>query len=111
MTYEQIKGIIADIATELKCEYAYSAFKEGKRNRFVIFYYQDSDDLYADNENYQSIEGLVIQYYSPNKDIKSERKIQKILSDNEIAYDKTTAYISDERINMTTYTTEVLING
>ena len=110
MTYEQINGMIAEIATELKCDYAYSAFKEGKHNRFLIFYYDDSDDLFADNENYQSIENLVIEFYSPNKEIKSERKIQQILKAHEIAYDKATAYISDEHINMTTYTTEVLIN-
>lgn len=110
MTYEQVKGMIADIATELKCEYAYSAFKGGKRNRFLIFFYGDSDDLFADNENYQSIETLVIEFYSPNKDIKAERKIQQILNAHEITYDKTTTFISDEHINMTTYTTEVLIN-
>jgi len=110
MTYEQINGIIEELATVLNCDYAYSAFKEGTRSRFLIFYYDDSDDLYADNVNYQSIENLVIEYYSPTKEIKSERKIQKILSDNEIAYDKATAYVSDERINMTRYTTEVLIN-
>ena len=110
MTYEQINRIIADISTGLNCDYAYSAFKKGTRNRFLIFYYDDNDDLYADNVNYQGVETLVIEFYSPNKEINSERTIQRILSENEIAYDKATAYVSDEHINMTRYTTEVLIN-
>lgn len=111
MTYEQVNGLIADIATALKCEYAYSSFKEGTRNRFLIFYYDDSDDLYADNVNYQSIENLVIEFYSKNKEIKSEKTIQSILTENEIAYDKSSVYISGEGVNMTTYSMEVLING
>lgn len=111
MTYEQVKGIIAEIATALGVDYAYSAFQDSvERNRFLVWYYGDSNDLFADCINYASIEGIVIEFYSRKKEITSEQTIQRILASHEIAYDKATAYISDQRCNMTRYDTEVLIS-
>lgn len=109
MTYQEVNNLISEIATALKCEYAYSTFKDGKRDRFIIFFYDGSDDLFADNENYQSIENLRIDFYSATKEIDSEQTIQSILKAHELGYDKNTSYISSEQIHMTTYNTEVLI--
>lgn len=111
MTYEQVNTLISAIATAIKCEYAYSAFKSGKRSRFLIFYYDDSDNFFADGTTYADIENLVIEYYSPNKDIKSEKTIQSLLTAAEIPYQKASVYINDEALHMTRYDTEVLING
>jgi len=110
MTYQNINEIMEELSESLDCAYAYSAFKEGKRNRFLIFYYDDSDDLYADNINYQSIVNLVIEFYAPNKEIASEKKIQDILASHEMSYDKSNVYISGEKLHETIYYTEVVIN-
>ena len=111
MTYAEIDSVIAAIAAALKCEYAYSVFKTGKRSRFILFYYENSDDLYADGKNYQGIDNLVIEYYSPTKEIDNEKTIQTMLNASGLSYSKTSAYINSEALNLTTYTMEVLING
>ena len=111
MTYTEVNNIMKALASALKCEYAYSAFKSGSRKRFLIFYYDESDDFFADGVNYQSIENLVIEFYSPTKEIDSEKTIQSILTEYELGYSKITAYISSEAVNMTTYNMEVIING
>lgn len=111
MTLEQINTMIAEIATALKCDYAYSAFKNGTRNRFLIFYYQGSDDLYADDINYQKIEQLRIEFYSPKKDADSENIIENNINSHGLSYSKNEVWINDEKVFMTSYDTEVLING
>lgn len=111
MTYAEIKNIIAAIAAALKCEFAYSCFKTGKRSRFLIFYYENSDDVYADGENYKGIENLVIEFYSPTKEIDNENTIQTMLKASGLSYSKTSAYINSEALHITTYNLEVMING
>lgn len=110
MTYENINTLMNELATALKCEYAYQAFKQGKRTRFLIFYYDGSDDFYADDINYKGIEELVIEFYSPNKEITTEKTIQSILTSHGLTYTKNSVYIGSEKMNMTTYNTEVIIN-
>ena len=111
MTYTEVNSLMNELATTLKCDYANSAFKSGKRSRFLIFYYENSDDLYADGKNYQGIESLVIEFYSPTKEIESEKTINSILNAYDLAFSKTDAYINSEALHLTTYNTEVIING
>ena len=112
MTFKQIGTMISELATALKCDYAYSAFKDGKaRNRFLVFYYSGSDDLYADGLNYQNIEGLTIEFYSPTKDINAEKTIKETLNSHGLTFDKSSVWVNDEKVILTSYTMEVLING
>ena len=111
MTNEEVNTLISGIATAIKCDYAYSLFKSGKRTRFLIFYYNGADDLYADGTNYQEIDHLTVEFYAPKKEINTEKTIQKMLNDAGLTYDKFSAYISSESLNLTTYTMEVIING
>lgn len=111
MTYQDVKTMMTSLATALKCDYAYSAFKSGTRSRFLIFYYEGNDDLFADGQNFQSIEQLTIEFYSPTKEINSEATIKTTLNSYGLAFSKTSAYINAEALNMTKYTMEAIISG
>ena len=111
MTFEQINTMMNALATALQCDYAYSAFKSGTRNRFLVFYYSGNDDLYADGQNYQDITNLVIEFYAPTKEIDSETTIKTTLNSYGLTFDKSCVWIDSEKVFMTTYNTEVLING
>lgn len=112
MTFEQINTIINSIATALKCDYSYSAFRDGKeRDRFIVFYYSGTDDLYADGTNFSNIEGLTIEFYSSKKEIENEQTIQSMLNSSGLVFDKVETWINDELLYLSRYTTEVLING
>lgn len=78
---------------------------------FVVYHYGNNNDFKADDENYQQIEELTIEFYSDSKDFEGEKTIEGILKDNHIAYFKEEDYIDSEKMHMTTYTMEVLING
>lgn len=111
MTFENVNSIISEIATALKCDYAYSSFKDGKaRNPFLVFYYSGSDDVYADCINYANIEALNIEFYSSNKEIESEQTIRQILASHDISFDTNCVWVDSEKVFLTTFMTEVVIN-
>ncbi|GEM_PF-5505552 len=111
MTYQDINVIISDLTQKLKCDYANSFFKDGKkRSNFLIFYFSDSSDIYADGINYQEKCNLTIEYYSPAKDFKSEKTIKDFLKSKDLSYSYQNAYINSEKIHLTTFNMEVLIN-
>lgn len=110
MTTKQINTMVAAIAAALKCDYAYSHFNE-PHNRFLVFYYQGDDDVYADGQNYQNIAELVIEFYTPTKELNSEKTIKTMLNNYGLSCDKVETWINDEKVFMTQYNTEVIING
>lgn len=92
--------------------YAYYQFPEtGQQPPFICWYTDGIDDMYADNENYQRIVQLVIEYYSDEKDFSGEDDIEEVLATYELTYEKDEAYLDDQRMHETIYGMEVLING
>lgn len=111
MTRKEINVLMSELAESLKCDYTYSVFTDGKlRSKFMIFYYSQSSDVYADGINYQEKSKLTLEYYSPAKDFKSQKIIKDFLKNKSISYSFLDAYIDSEKIHLTTFYTEVLIN-
>lgn len=109
MTYEQIAQMLESIGIP----FAYYQFTEdtAKAPPFMVFYYPDSPDFYADNTNYVKRVTLVIELYTDYKDFDLEEKIEKMLNDNELPYNHYESYIDTEKLYMQTYESEVFING
>lgn len=113
MTRKQIATIINSVGVPT----AYYQFdvetiqREGIRPPFICFYYDHSEDLYADNSNYEKISVLIIELYTDAKDFILESTIENTLNQNEITYTKNETFIDDEKMFMTVYESEVLING
>lgn len=79
---------------------------------FLCFYFDDSDDMYADNSNYVRIRPLTIELYTDYKDYALEEKVETVLNQSGLSYRKVTeTYIESERMMMCVYETEVLYNG
>lgn len=113
MTRKEIATIINSVGIPT----AYYQFDEETVKRenikppFICFYYDRSSDLYADNSNYEKIRVLIIELYSDAKDFILETTIENTLNQNEITYTKNEAFIDDEKMFITTYESEVLLNG
>lgn len=109
MTYEDITAMIALVGVD----FAYYQFPDdsGKQPPFICFYYPSSPDFYADNKNYQRIENLTIELYTDEKDFDLEAQLESALTEAGLAYSRDETYIDSERMHMTTYNTEVVING
>lgn len=110
MTGAQIKTMMDAVGIPT----AYFAFENDTTvpPPFLCFYFDESDDMYADNENYVRIRPLTIELYTDYKDYALENQIESVLKQNELTYRKVAeTYIESERMMMCVYETEVLYNG
>lgn len=109
MTYQQVATMVASIGVP----YAYYQFPEGTAVAppFVCFYFEGSDDLYADDKNYQKIRPLTIELYTDNKDFSLEATVEDILSSNGLTYTRNESWIDSEKMNMVAYLTDVIITS
>ena len=95
MTYKEVATMVASIGLP----YAYYEFPEGTQQTppFVVFFYTSSDDVYADDSNYQRILRLNIELYTSEKDFTTEATVEGILTNNNLTYYKEENYIYSER--------------
>lgn len=109
MTYKEIASMIESIGLP----YAYYQFSEDTAEAppFVVFFYSQTADLYADDLNFQRIEQLNIELYTSEKDFELEARIEKLLSDHGLTYYREESYLDSEKMYQIAYETEVIING
>ncbi len=109
MTYKQIASMVSSIGLP----YAYYQFPEGTAQAppFVVFFYADTDDVFADDTNYQRIATLNIELYTNEKDFSTESTVEQILTNNNLTYYKEENYIDSEQMWQIAYEMEVIING
>lgn len=109
MTYKEIATMVSTVGLP----YAYYKFPEGTAQSppFVVFFFTDTNDLYADEENYQRIVTLNIELYTREKDFDTEATVEGILKNNNLTYYKEENFIDSEQMWQIAYEMEVLING
>lgn len=116
MTYRQVYTMLSAITvdgTPIPC--AYYQFPEDDPTNpappppFLVYYYEGSDDLLADDTNYQKIRPLTIELYTESKDFSLEDTVETALSSAGLVYTRSEEYISTERLYMVTYNTEIII--
>ena len=109
MTYQEVNSMIKTAG--IPCAYYQFEEESGQQPPFITFYFQDSDDMMADNINYQTIRPLTIELYTDNKDFALEALLEEILKAHDLTFSRTETYIQSEKMYMVAYYTEVLING
>lgn len=107
MTYKELKTLVGSIGLP----YAYYEFPDGTEQAppFVCFLLEGSDDLAADNVNYQKIRRVIIELYTDEKDFALEQTVENVLTANGIYYARDEAYIDAEHMNQVTYEFDVVI--
>ena len=95
----------------LPCAYRSFPIGNAVNPPYVLYFYENNDDVMADNSNYVKVENLVIELYSENKDFVSEATVETTLKSNHITYTKNEEYIDAITMYRITYETEVVING
>lgn len=108
MTYKDVSDIIAAIGLP----YAYYEFpdKTEQEPPFICFFYPESDDMMADNQNYVGIRRLYVELYTSEKDFAKEALVEAALTGAGLSYHKTENRIDSERMWQILYETEVIIN-
>ena len=107
MTTKEVATMVASIGIP----YAYYQFPEGTEQScpFICFFFSSSDDLVADNTNYQPIRQLSIELYTDDKDYTTEATVETTLNTSGLVYSREETYLGSERMYMVTYTTEIVI--
>ncbi len=90
---------------QLEIPIQYRAFESGQAPElpYLIFYENDSDNVFADNSNWFDVLNVVCELYTDNKDIELETKLQKLFYDLEIQYNSTETFIDSENMYMKSY--------
>ena len=107
MTYADIAAMVESIGLP----WDYYQFEDDTKQAppYVVYFFEGSDDQYADNTNYQKIERLTIELYSDDKDYEDEAVIEKTLTEAGLTWVKSEAYIDTEKLRMVVYQMDVLI--
>lgn len=107
MTYKEVSEMISRIGLP----YAYYQFPDNTELQppFICFLFSDDNDFIAENTNYQPIRTLIVELYTDNKDFALEQTVEDALSNSGLVYSRDETYIDSEKMNMVTYTTEILI--
>ena len=109
MTLAEIAGMLE----EMNIDFAYRAFEEGtgKQPPFICYFYSGNVPEPADDINVVNIEELNIELYTDHKDFALEKQIEDVLTAHDLAFSREEEWIESEKMQMTIYTMEVLING
>lgn len=91
----------------------YRSFASGQAPQlpYLIFYENDSDNIFADNQNWFDVLNVVCELYTDNKDIELETKIQKLFYDTEIEYNSTETYIDSENMYLKAYDVQITFDS
>lgn len=104
---------VAQVVSSIGLPFAYYEFPDDTQREppFVAFMFTDGDDMYADDSNYQDIRRLVIELYTAEKDFTWENTVRGVLNTNNMPFQMGSAYLDDEHVYITTFTTEVVITN
>lgn len=106
MTYAQI----VEMAEESSLPVTYHHFAEGDSPEppFLIFLLPNEQSFFADDAQYLRMAELDFELYTDKKDPALERKIEEILQEHEINYEKSETWIETEKMYEVIYEMEVL---
>lgn len=107
MTIKQIATMINGIGIPNR----YDHFTESPAPPYLVFYFPAQNDIFADNSNYCGKAQLHVELFTAEKDFANEALVEKALSDNGLSWYKSTDFLNDELLYMTTYELEVILNG
>ena len=96
MSHEEVLVML----TEMEIPFAYDHFAEGESPDppFICFLFPGSDNFSADNTVYAAFEELHIELYTDEKDPELEERVEGILSEHELFWQKTEVWIESEKL-------------
>lgn len=95
---------IYEILKKLNIQISYGYFNEKVKPPFICYISEGYTNFGADNKVYLKSENIRIELYSQNKNIDLEKKLENLLDENEIYYEKSEdIFIKEERLVQVNY--------
>ena len=105
MTMEKV----VEMLQEMKIPFAYDHFAEGESPEppFICYLLPGSNNFAADGKVYFKINQVRIELYTDSKDLAVERKMEMVLDESGIFYNKSEVWIQSEKLYEVLYSFEV----
>lgn len=105
MTHEEVMALM----DEMELPFAYDHFVEGESPDppFAVFLYPNSSNFSADGKVYYKTNKLNVEIYTDAKDTELELKVETVLDDHGIFYNKSEIWIDSENLYEVLYQMEV----
>lgn len=103
---------ITAILEQVGLPFAYDHFAEGESPDppFICCLIPNSDNFSADGRVYYKINEIHIELYTDCKDLSAEQKVEAMLDEHGIFYEKTEVWIESEKLYEVLYTFETEVN-
>lgn len=103
---------IAVVLEKIGLPFAYDHFAEGESPNppFICYLIPNSDNFSADGRVYYKINEIHIELYTDCKDLSAEQKVEAVLDEHGIFYEKTEVWIESENLYEVLYTFEMEVN-
>lgn len=91
---------IVKILDEIGIPFAYDHFAEGESPDppFICYLTPNSDNFAADGKVYYKINEIHIELYTDCKDLSAEQKVEAVLDEHGIFYEKSEVWIESEKL-------------
>ena len=105
MTHKEVMQMLS----ELDIPFAYDHFAEGESPAppFICFLFPGSENFSADNIVYAAFEILHLELYTDEKNPELEVRVEALLSQHELFWNKTEVWIESEKLYEVLYTMSV----
>ena len=100
---------LVEMLQEMEIPFAYDHFAEGENPEppFICYLIPGSNNFAADGKVYFRINQVRIELYTDSKDLAVERKMEMVLDESGIFYNKSEVWIQSEKLYEVLYSFEV----
>ena len=100
---------LVQIIQEMQIPFAYDHFAEGESPKppFICYLLPGSNNFAADGKVYFKINQVRIELYTDSKDLAVERKVEMVMDESGIFYNKSEVWIQSEKLYEVLYSFEV----
>ena len=103
---------IVKMLDEIGIPFAYDHFAEGESPDppFICYLTPNSDNFAADGKVYYKINEIHIELYTDCKDLSAEQKVEAVLDEHGVFYEKSEVWIESEKLYEVLYSFEMEVN-
>lgn len=103
---------IVRMLDEINIPFAYDHFAEGESPDppFICYLSPNSNNFAADGKVYYKINEIHIELYADYKDLSAEQKVEAVLDEHGIFYEKSETWIESEKLYEVLYSFEMEVN-
>lgn len=100
---------LLEIIKAMGIPFAYDHFAEGEAvdPPFICYLLPESDNFAADGKVYFKANEVHIELYTDTKDLSVEQKVEAVLDEHSIYYDRSEVWIESEKLYEVLYTFEM----